>query len=83
VLQREISARKVSFVGRVETLVGARVLLGEMSVRSFSGFMQLTTCLDPCLRGSRITIKQLMIGVERGFVEASGAGDSLGFNPAN
>ncbi|KAG8734474.1 Bud site selection protein bud4 [Ceratobasidium sp. 414] len=37
----------------------------------------------PRMSGSRLEIERLMAGVEQGFAEASGEGDSLGFNPAD
>ncbi|QRW12446.1 Septin ring organizing protein mid2 [Ceratobasidium sp. AG-Ba] len=37
----------------------------------------------PRMSGSRLEIERLMAGVERGFADASGEGDSFGFNPAD
>ncbi|KAG8690396.1 Bud site selection protein bud4 [Ceratobasidium sp. 394] len=41
------------------------------------------TARGPRMSGSRLEIERLMAGVERGFADASGEGDSLGFNPAD
>ncbi|KAG8715477.1 Bud site selection protein bud4 [Ceratobasidium sp. 395] len=37
----------------------------------------------PRMSGSRLEIERLMAGVEQGFADASGEGDSFGFNPAD
>ncbi|KAG9092428.1 Bud site selection protein bud4 [Ceratobasidium sp. 370] len=41
------------------------------------------TARGPRMSGSRLEIERLMAGVEQGFADASGEGDSLGFNPAD